>query len=107
LVDRFPEAFERFEQSVPIKQFTSYRQLLYAFGWWAGKRWVDSYKQNLALKEEARKRGFFDARLPRYFERQYARQTRQSWRYETVNVRGRSQVRYRDVRTGRFMKKPK
>lgn len=69
MVDRFPEAFERFEQRIDISRFDSYKQLLYAFGWWAGKRWVDSYEQNLALRREARSRGFFDDRLPRYFER--------------------------------------
>jgi hypothetical protein len=102
----FIEAFERFEQRVDISRFDSYRQLLYAFGWWAGRRWVDSYRQNDALRDEARKRGFFDARLPRYFERQYARRVRQSWRRETVTVKGTSQVRYRDLETGRFIKKP-
>jgi hypothetical protein len=106
MVDRFPEAFERFERVVDIGRFDSYRELACAFSHWAGRRWVDSYDQNLALREEARKRGFFDARLPRYFEKPYARQKRQSWRHETVIVRGKSQVRYRDLRTGRFIKKP-
>ena len=107
MVDRFPEAFKRFEQRVDISRFDSYRQLAYAFSWWAGKRWKDSYEQNLALRIQARKRGFYYARLPKYFERQYARQTRQSWRLETVTVRGISQVKYRDLKTGRFIKKPK
>ena len=103
----FSEAFERFEQRVDIARFDSYRQLLYAFSWWAGKRWVDSYKQNEALRVEARKRGFFDARLPRYFAGQYSRQPSQSWKRETVTVKGKSQVRYRDLKTGCFVKKPK
>jgi hypothetical protein len=104
--DKFPEAFERFERDVDVDSFRSYRELAYGFSHWAGKRWVDSYKQNFALGKEARKRGFFDAKLPRYFERPSVRQTRQTWRHETVTVRGKSQVRYRDVRTGRFIKKP-
>src|SRR5512136_2327899 len=29
-----------------------------------------------------------------------------SWRHEVVNVKGRSQNRYRDLKTGRFIKKP-
>jgi hypothetical protein len=29
------------------------------------------------------------------------------YRRETVSVRGKSQVRYRDLKTGRFIKKPK
>ena len=107
MADRFPEAFERFERRVDIGRFDSYRELVYALSWWAGKRWKDSYEQNLALREEARKRGFFDARLPRYFERKSARRKSQSWRHETVIVKGKSQVRHRDLRTGRFIKKPK
>ena len=107
MVDRFPEAFQRFERVVDIRYFNSYRELAYAFSHWAGMRWVDSYAQNLALREEARRRGFFDARLPRYFGRPYAKQIRISWKRETVTVRGKSQVRYRDSSTGRFIKKPK
>jgi hypothetical protein len=105
MVDRFPEAFERFEQVVDVRSFRSFRELAYAFSLWAGRRWVDSYKQNLALKREAEKRGFRDAELPRYFERPQV-SVKRTWRRETVTVRGKSQVRYRDLRTGRFIKKP-
>jgi hypothetical protein len=103
--DKFPEAFERFERDVDIDCFRSFRELAHAFSHWAGRRWVDSYTQNFALRIEARKRGFFDAQLPRYFERPSVRQTRQSWRHETVTVRGKSQDRYRDLRTGHFIKR--
>jgi len=72
MVDRFPEAFERFERRVDISKFESYRELAYAFSWWAGFRWKDSYAQNLALREEARKRGFFDAKIPDYLKRSQA-----------------------------------
>jgi hypothetical protein len=34
------------------------------------------------------------------------RRNRVSWRHEVVNVRGASQERYRDLKTGRFIKKP-
>ena len=104
-LDRFPEAFERFEQVVDMDSFDSYRQLVYAFTHWAGKRWVNSYRQNLALKREAEKRGFRDARIPKYFRRPQVSAER-TWRRETVTVRGKSQVRYRDLKTGRFIKKP-
>ena len=67
IVDRFPEAFERFEQVVDIDNFESFRQLAYAFRHWAGKRWRDTWAQNVALRREAEKRGFTDARIPKYF----------------------------------------
>jgi hypothetical protein len=105
MVDRFPEAFARFEQVVDVYRFESYRQLAYAFTHWAGRRWVDSYKQNLALKREAEKRGFRDARIPKYFRKRRVPAER-TWRRETVTVRGKPQVRHRDLRTGRFIKKP-
>jgi hypothetical protein len=105
-VDRFPEAFERFEQVVDIYSFRSYRELAYAFSHWAGGRWVGSYLQDLALRREAEKRGFRVARTPVYFEKQHRAFATRTWRHETVTVRGKSQDRYRDLSTGRFIKKP-
>jgi hypothetical protein len=102
--DRFPETFERFERVVDIDSFRSYRELRYGFSHWAGKRWVDSYLQNRALKREAEKRGF-KAELPMYFRRPQI-SAKRTWRHEVVTVRGRPQERYRDLTTGRFIKKP-
>jgi len=104
-MDRFPEAFVRFERVVDLRSFRSYRELAYAFSHWAGRRWVNSYAQNVALKREAEKRGFRDTRIPMYFRRPQV-SARRTWRYETVTVRGKPQVRHRDLRTGRFIKKP-
>ena len=104
-MDRFPEAFHRFEKAVDLRSFRSARELKYAFTHWANRRWIDSYKQNLALRREVEKRGFIDRRLPRYFAKPQV-STRQTWRHETVTVRGKPQVRYRDLKTGRFIKKP-
>jgi hypothetical protein len=106
MVDRFPEAFERFEQVVDVRGFRSYRQLAYAFTHWAGRRWIDSYAQNVALRREAEKRGFKVARIPKYFRKPQV-SARRTWRYETVTVRGKPQVRHRDLKTGRFVKRPK
>ena len=108
-MDRFPEAFHRFEKVVDLRNFRSGRQLKYAFTHWAGKRWIDSYLQNKALEIEAEKRGIIPRRLPRYFPRYFERShvsTKRTWRHETVTVRGKPQPRYRDLRTGRFIKKP-
>jgi hypothetical protein len=75
-MDRFPQAFRRFEREVDIRSFRSYRELAYAFSHWAGKRWVDSYAQNYALKREGIKLGFLDAKIPDYFRRYTPRQKR-------------------------------
>ena len=106
MVDRFPEAFQRFEQVVYVDRFKSYRELAYAFSYWAGKRWVDSPEQNRALKREAERRGFRDAKIPLYFRRHSQVSTHRTCRRETVIVRGKAQARYRDLKTGRFIKKP-
>jgi hypothetical protein len=104
--DRFPEAFRRFEKVVYVDRFENYQQLAYAFSNWAGKRWRDTYKQNLALKKEGRRLGL-EGEIPAYFRRQYpSHSQRTTWKQETVIVKGKSQTRYRDLLTGRFIKKP-
>jgi hypothetical protein len=75
-MDRFPEAFRRFERVVDVRSFDSYRELAYGFAHWAGFRWVDSYAQNFALRREAIERGFLDAKIPMYFRRLTPRQKR-------------------------------
>ena len=104
-MDRFPEAFHRFEKFVDLRSFRSARELKYAFTHWANRRWIDSYAQNKALTIEAKKRGFEDTKLPRYSRRSRI-SVKQTWRHETVTVRGKPQGRYRDIKTGRFIKKP-
>jgi len=66
-MDRFPEAFRRFERVVDIDSFDSYREMSYAFGHWAGKRWRNTYLQNRALAEEGWRLGFKDVKLPKWF----------------------------------------
>jgi hypothetical protein len=104
-MDRFPEAFHRFERVVDLRSFRSGRDLKYAFSHWAGRRWVNSYYQNKALNREIEKRVLGTPRPKRYSKRPqfYSKQT---WKQETVNVRGKAQIRYRDIKTGRFIKKP-
>jgi len=55
-MDRFPEAFKRFEEVVDVSKIKSFQQLLMAFKLWAGRKWKDSPLQIEALKEEAFKR---------------------------------------------------
>ena len=107
-MDRFPEAFQRFEKVVDLRSFRSPRELTYAFIHWAGRRWINSRLQNRALKIELEKRGFTEY-LPRYTRPRYTRPhfyTKQTWKREIVRVKGKPQVRYRDAKTGRFIKKP-
>ena len=104
-MDRFPEAFSRFEEVVDVRRIESFRQLMLAFASWAGWKWRGTYMQKRALAVEARKLGIpvFIQRKP--FARAYGRTTA-TWRHEVVTVKGKPQNRYRDLRTGRFIRKP-
>lgn len=103
-MDMFPEAFRRFEEVVDVRRIDSFRQLRLAFAYWAGWKWHDTYMQNKALAVEAQRLG-----IP-VFERRpvtcFHGRTAVTWRQEAVTVKGKSQVRYRDLKTGRFIKKP-
>ena len=52
-MDKFPEAFQRFEQVVDVSKIKSFQQLLSAFSLWAGRKWKGSPLQIEALKVEA------------------------------------------------------
>jgi hypothetical protein len=104
-MDKFPEAFSRFEEVVDVNRIDSFRHLRYAFASWAGRKWHDTYMQNRALAVEARKLG-----IPVSIERRpkvnAKRRFAVKWRHEVIKVKGKLQNRYRDLKTGRFIKKP-
>jgi hypothetical protein len=104
--DRFPEAFRRFEKQVSFRNIKNFRQLTLVFESWAGQKWVPTYRQMNALADEAQRRGIpvYIERERRVFRSNWISQP--TWRYETVTVKGKSQQRYRDIKTGRFVKKP-
>ena len=104
-MDRFPEAFNRFEEVVDVRRIESFRQLRLAFASWAGWKWHDTYMQNRALANEAHKLGIPVSIGRRPVARHHGR-TAVTWRHEVVTVKGKSQIRYRDLKTGRFIKKP-
>jgi hypothetical protein len=111
-MDRFPEAFRRFESDVDVGRFESYHQLTLAFRWWAGERWRGTPRQWEALTREAENLGFNEhkgyreaIREKRYSD-YYHVGHRSTWRRETVTSMGRTRSVYRDLKNGRFIKKP-
>lgn len=56
-MDKFPEAFKRFEEKVNTDNIESWKQLKLAFGSWAGRRWAPTFRQLDALEKQARKLG--------------------------------------------------
>jgi predicted glycosyltransferase involved in capsule biosynthesis len=105
-MDRFPEAFERFESDVDIGMFESYHELTLAFRHWSGDRWRGTHRQWEALNDEAENLGFKPPDFIREELECGRRYSRSSWRRETLNLRGRARMVYRDIKTGRFIKKP-
>ena len=104
-MERFPEAFRRFEEVVDVRRIESFRQLRLAFASWAGWKWHDTYMQNRALAIEVSRLG-----IPVFVERRtvarFHRRTAVTWRHEVVTVKGKSQVRSKDLKTSRFIKNP-
>lgn len=102
--DKFPEAFRRFERTVDVDRIETFRQLKLAFGSWAGQKWLNTYRQNEALKVEAKKLGVpvVVEWRPSVAPRGVAHVPERvvvTWRHETVIVKGSFQQRYRDLKT--------
>ena len=73
---------------------------------------VDSYESLTKLEKFCRLHPYTSYRARVFGSRSYrgkasASVIRKEWQQETVVVKGKSQIRYRDLKTGRFMRKPK
>jgi len=95
MLDHFPEAFSRFSRTVDVRKIRSFDELRMEVESWAGEKWLDTSRQREALAREARRIG-----IPLRIG------TTPMWRHEFVIIRSRSFGRYRDLRTGRFIRKP-
>jgi len=84
-LDKFPEASRRFEKRVDTSRIKSFDHLQLTFSWWAKKQWTASKKQVKALRVEARRIGII------------------SWRPEKDTL---GRIHYRDLLTGRFIRRP-
>ena len=110
--EAFQEAFDRMERDTNSLECETLNELRLVAKSYFGSKWYPTNRQLYALKDEAKRRGYFDkfrekkVSRPRYAKRQPHSYVKRTWRYETVTVRGKSQTRYRDLRTGRFIKKP-
>jgi hypothetical protein len=109
-MDKFPEAFDRFESQVDLGSFDSYRELVVAFQWWSGKRWKGTYNQRRALKRQVKERRLHFPNRKATIRLGHSKTKRRKrflgWRSEMFLINGLSQRRYRDVKTGRFIRKP-
>ena len=94
-LDKFPEAFRRFERVVDTSLITSFDELRMEFASFAGEKWLDTSSQRYALAREARRLG-----IPTRMEFGLTA----TWRHEYIIIRSRRFDRYRDLRTGRFIR---
>ena len=83
-----------------------------SFRWWAGEKWKGTGRQWEALNTEAENLGF---NVPDFYkeairEKRYSefneREKTPTWRKVTISIRGVKSSRFRDLKTGRFVKKP-
>jgi len=115
-MDKFPEAFKRFEKVIETKNMRSFSQLKLSFENWAGEKWIDTRRQNEALKREARKIGIpvhgtiyswkYHRPAVAWQKNVVVEAETFLWRREKIKIRGRLQVKCRDKKTGRFIKEP-
>ncbi len=103
MVDRFPEAFERYEEKVDIKEegIKTFPQLITSFGEWATDKWKGSRKQVRGLAIEAKKRDIEPYVKEAGFRHKETGRFEKKATKETIKY-----DRYRNPITGRFMKKP-
>ena len=103
-MDKFPEAFERFEEDVDVREIRSFRELRLAFSFWAGRNWKDTPRQIKALRVEARRVGIPVRKPPRKVRvyRVYG----MGFTAERLTRYGKPVTVYRDSATGRFVKRP-
>jgi hypothetical protein len=103
-MDEFPEAFKRFEKDNPTREINSYTQLQFQMMNWAGSRYIASNKQERALKIEAVKRG-----IPLEGKRTEYREPTRMEKMGIISTKftraGKEQTRYRDLKSGKFVRK--
>jgi len=116
-LDKFPEAFQRFEQQVETKNIQTFAQLVLVFRSWSGERWKVSPKMVKALAIQAQRLGIplpkpvYRGKPTKLVVRVPSVPTgiiiseEKTWRWELITVKGKPQDRYRDLRTGRFISK--
>ena len=61
-MDKFPEAFERFEEEVDIEDIEGMTELKLVFSEWLGRGWKNTARQNEALRNEGMKAGIVKPR---------------------------------------------
>ena len=99
-MNHFPKAFEQYQEKVDTSNIKNFQQLLYSFKGWAGNKYKDTPKQREALEREARKLGITTITKPRIEKPKITAVVEKS-----IKIRGEKRTVYRDVKTGRFVRK--
>ena len=119
-MDKFPEAFNRYEERVDIDDLQSASELISSFSIFQGYNATSKQIDGLRIESIKRRLGF-DWSLPKWIKKKdywvyyqsrfkdrghVQAEKRRVYVKATFNVRGKTQTRYRDLKTGRFIRKP-
>lgn len=104
-MDKFPEAYKRFEKKVDLSDVNSFQQLLKAFQLWGDKKAPATRLQKRALAVEGKKDGIEPTETRRIVhERKEISYTRKDGRQVNYIRKGRIVNQTVDIITGRFVK---
>jgi hypothetical protein len=85
-MDKFPEAFKRFEKQTNIDEIDTFRELLREFRIWAKEKYVGSQLQVSALMNEGSRLGLVN------------------WKSQKIIRYNKEVIVHRSIKTGRFVK---
>ena len=107
-LDKFPEAFRRFESTIETKNIQTFQQLLIIFKSWSGEKWKGTPRQIAALAIEARRlkipipKGLVPRRKPVWRQGMVPLVVPVGVKFQIINVRGKPQAVFRNVK-GKFV----
>ena len=108
----YSEMFARLERQVEMKCCRNYEEVKMTMESWMGSKWRDTSGQLKLVRIECKRLGI-PVRLEGKPEAPSEKglgfvhvSQAPSWRHETVTVKGKSQERYRDLQSGRFIQNP-
>ncbi len=107
-MDKFPEAYARYEDSVDTSGLKTFNQLMNSFSSWGGKRWAGTPKQIKALGIEAKKKGFDTSRRKKVvYEEKEITYTTKTGKTVSYTRAGYIANKYYDIVTGQFVSRKK
>jgi hypothetical protein len=110
ILQNYSEMFARLERQVEMKCCRNYEEVKMMMESWMGSKWRETSGQLKLVRIECKRLGIpvrLEGKPRAPSERGFVHVSQApSWRHETVTVKGKSQERYRDLQSGRFIQNP-